>query len=143
MTGKINTGNSMKRHLAHLLLAAVLVPLAASAEDYDGAELYMANCSNCHGVYGEGDGIVTPDLAVVLQDLRYITERNNGKFPRRVIAEIIDGRELRLAHGPDGMPVWGSAFSRSEGYSEAAQQRVASKIAALVDFVESMQIFSD
>jgi hypothetical protein len=143
MTGRIKTCSSINRHLTQLLLATVVLPLVACAEDFNGAELYMANCSNCHGVYGEGDGIVTPSLAVVLQDLRYITERNNGEFPRRIITEIIDGRELRLAHGPDGMPVWGSAFSRSEGYSEAAQQRVRSKIAALVDFVESMQIASD
>jgi len=116
---------------------------ASSHDAEDGGALYMTNCSNCHGAYGEGDGIVAPDLAVVLQDLRYISERNNGKFPRQVVTEIIDGRELRLAHGPDGMPVWGSAFSRSEGYSEAAQDRVGSKIEALVDFVESMQLFSD
>jgi hypothetical protein len=86
---------------------------------------------------------VTPSLSVVLQDLRYISERNNGEFPRDVITQIIDGRELRLAHGPDGMPVWGAAFSRGEGYSDAAQQRVRAKIEALVDFVESMQISSD
>jgi hypothetical protein len=41
------------------------------------------------------------------------------------------------------MPVWGNEFSRSEGYSDAAQQRVRDKIEALVDFVESMQISSD
>ncbi|MDH3642746.1 MAG: cytochrome c [Gammaproteobacteria bacterium] len=128
---------------ALLVLLFSLIPLAAGAAEYDGAELYMANCSNCHGVYGEGDGIVTPALAVVLQDLRYISEQNGGTFPRQVITEIIDGRDLRVAHGPDGMPVWGNAFSHTEGYSDAAQSRVGAKIEALVDFVESMQIHSD
>ena len=120
-------------------------PARSSGEEVgeDGAALYMTNCSNCHGAYGEGDGIIAPDLAVGLQDLRYISDRNNGKFPRRVVTEIIDGRELRLAHGPDGMPVWGSAFSSSEGYNEAAQDRVRSKLEALVDFVESIQLSSD
>lgn len=134
----------MNRYQSHLLvLVFSLMPLAAGAEKYDGAELYIANCSNCHGLYGEGDGIVTPELAVALQDLRYISGRNGGTFPRRVITEIIDGRELRVAHGPQGMPVWGNAFSHTEGYSDAAQGRVRAKIEALVDFVESMQIFND
>lgn len=140
----------MKTHIAGALpqalaVACIIVGLGSSAvaEDYDGAELYIANCSNCHGLYGEGDGVVTPSLSVVVQDLRYISERNDGVFPRQVITEIIDGRELRVAHGPAGMPVWGEAFSRSEGYGDAAQQRVRAKIEALVNFIESIQLSSD
>lgn len=128
-----------------LLLAAMTTCctcLAAAADDivYDGGELYQANCANCHGVYGEGDGVVTPSLSVVLQDLRYLAERNDGEFPRWFVTEIIDGRELRLAHGPDGMPVWGEAFTRMEGYGSEAQNRVDRKIDALVNFLESIQI---
>lgn len=127
------------------LFVAVLVSCTekGAAEDYDGAELYMANCSNCHGVYGEGDGAVTPALAVVLQDLRYISERNQGRFPREFVTKVIDGRELRVAHGPDGMPVWGAEFAKSEGFDDAAQQRVNDKIEALVNYVESMQVDGD
>jgi len=134
----------MSAGMGRLILWAIgLAPLAAGAEDYNSTELYLANCSNCHGIYGEGDGIMTPSLAVVPQDLRYISQRNNGKFPRQVVTEIIDGRELRVAHGPAGMPVWGEAFSRAEGYGDAAQQRVRAKIEALVDFIESIQLTGD
>jgi mono/diheme cytochrome c family protein len=131
--------NTLKLILA---LAATCYFGLAAADDiaYDGGELYQANCANCHGMYGEGDGIVTPSLSVVLQDLRYLAERNDGEFPRWFVTEIIDGRELRLAHGPDGMPVWGEAFTRMEGYGEQAQSRVEQKIDALVNFIESIQI---
>ena len=112
---------------------------ADDATAYDGAELYMANCALCHGTYGEGDGIVTPELDVVLNDLRYISARNDGLFPDKFVRDIIDGRSLRVAHGPSGMPVWGEAFTRSEGYSKAAQQRVAEKISALVDYLKFIQ----
>ena len=123
------------------LVATCHVSLAAAENvAYEGSELYLANCANCHGMYGEGDGIVTPSLSVVLQDLRYLSERNDGAFPRWFVTEIIDGRELRLAHGPDGMPVWGEAFTRMEGYGAEAQHRVDQKIDALVDFIESIQI---
>lgn len=124
------------------ILMAVLLTLAGPvwAATYDGAELYALNCSNCHGVYGEGDGIVTPDLSVVMKDLRYLAERNGGVFPREFVSRIIDGREVRAAHGPEGMPVWGAEFSRSEGLGEDAQRRVDEKIGAITDFLESIQI---
>jgi len=113
---------------------------SALADTYDGGELYAMNCSNCHGVYGEGDGIVTPDLSAVVHDLRYLAERNGGVFPTRFVADIIDGREVRAAHGPAGMPVWGAVFTRSEGLGEDAQARVEEKIGAIVRFLESIQI---
>mgnify|MGYP001824743117 FL=1 len=107
---------------------------------YDGGALYAANCANCHGAFGEGDGIVTPSLAVVLLDLRYLAERNDGKFPQAFIHEVIDGRAMRAAHGPDDMPIWGAEFARSEGYDAAANARVAAKIDALIVFLKSKQI---
>ena len=131
---------------AALLAVSLSVPLTVAAEnpqakiDYDGAELYALNCANCHGTYGEGDGAVTPALNVVLLDLRYLAERNNGSFPTEFVNKIIDGRETRAAHGPTGMPVWGAEFARGEGTSEAAEARVAMKIQALVDFLASIQI---
>ena len=125
-------------------LAGTPALAGATAEEasrqHDGAELYALNCSNCHGIYGEGDGAVTPDLSVVLLDLRYLSERNNGTFPTEFVTRIVDGRETRAAHGPDGMPVWGAELFRGEGTSAAAQTRVDAKIQALVRFLESIQI---
>ena len=136
------------QHLMLKLSIVLLTALAVSAlpgnafaaETYDGAELYALNCSNCHGVYGEGDGVVTPDLSVVLLDLRYLSSRNDGQFPTQFVNGIIDGREVRAAHGPSGMPVWGVEFSRSEGYGDDAQQRVSAKITAIGAFLERIQI---
>lgn len=121
------------------LLALCAPAIAANAEDYDGAELYALNCSNCHGIYGEGDGVVSPSLSVVVQDLRYLSQRNGGTFPRAFVKQIIDGRETRAAHGPTGMPVWGAEFTRSEGVGEEAQRRVEAKIDAIADFLEEIQ----
>jgi nitrite reductase (NO-forming) / hydroxylamine reductase len=112
----------------------------AATPRYSGAELYASNCANCHGTYGEGDGIVMPSLSVVLKDLRYLSARNDGRFPGDFVRAIIDGRATRAAHGPEGMPVWGAEFARSEGYDGAAEQRVKAKIDALEDFLRSMQV---
>lgn len=115
-------------------------PSAQYSAQYSGSDLYMLNCSNCHGVYGEGDGAVTPDLSVVLLDLRYLSARSDGIFPADFVREIVDGRITRSAHGPHGMPVWGAEFARSEGLDEAAADRVNAKIDAVVHYLESTQI---
>lgn len=107
---------------------------------YDGSALYLANCSNCHGLYGEGDGAVTPDLSVVLLDLRYLSARNSGSYPEAFVRDIIDGRTTRATHGPSGMPVWGAEFTRSEGFDEPALARAQAKVDALVEFLRRMQI---
>ena len=115
-------------------------PEAQLSAQYSGSDLYMLNCSNCHGVYGEGDGAVTPDLSVVLLDLRYLSARSDGRFPTEFVREIVDGRATRSAHGPQGMPIWGAEFARSEGLDDAAIDRVNAKISALVDYLQSTQI---
>jgi mono/diheme cytochrome c family protein len=130
----------MAPFLAAVVLILAAISVDAAAQSYDGAELYALNCSNCHGIYGEGDGVVTPDLSVVLLDLRYLSDRNGGKFPETFVISIIDGREVRAAHGPTGMPVWGAEFSRSEGFGDDAQERVSAKIIAISDFLERIQI---
>jgi mono/diheme cytochrome c family protein len=123
-----------------LTVLCCLGTAAAAAETYDGAQLFALNCANCHGAYGEGDGAVTPALSVVLQDLRYLSARNDGTFPDQFVRRIIDGREVRAAHGPNGMPVWGAEFSRGEGVDDEAQARVAAKIDALTRFLAEIQI---
>jgi mono/diheme cytochrome c family protein len=134
--------SSIASCLAIALVTSIAITAAPAAEavEYDGSELYALNCANCHGTYGEGDGAMTPDLSVVLLDLRYLAARNQGAFPEEFVLQIVDGREVRAAHGPSGMPVWGAEFARGEGTSEAAEARVAQKIQAIVDFIASIQI---
>jgi mono/diheme cytochrome c family protein len=117
--------------------ASVATPAAAA--DPSGAELYAQNCATCHGVYGEGDGPMAPMLSIPMQDLRYLSARNGGTFPRELVMNLIDGRERRAAHGGE-MPVWGTEFLQQEGYSDVMEAFVAQKIAALTDFLESIQV---
>lgn len=126
--------------LAATTLGATEPDAAPDVGAVDGAALFAANCANCHGTFGEGDGVLAPSLSVVLQDLRYLRVRNSGEFPRDFIIEIIDGRAGRAAHGPEGMPVWGAELARDEPFDEHTEARVNAKIEALADFLESIQI---
>lgn len=135
-----NGAVKLRRGIVALLLAAAATTTATAQEPADGAALFADQCALCHGRFGEGDGPIAPSLAVVLQDLRYLTARNNGEFPREFIIAIVDGRAVRAAHGPEGMPVWGAELARDEPFDAQTEQRVNAKIDALADFLESMQI---
>lgn len=124
---------------AALALGATLTACAPGDEAYAGNELFAANCSSCHGIYGDGNGPAAATIAQSVPDLRQIANANDGAFPRDVIRKVVDGREIIEAHSSDSMPKWGQEFLLSEGYSQAAERRVTKKIDALVAYVESIQ----
>jgi hypothetical protein len=74
-----------------------------------------------------------------MADLRYLTARHGGIFPRDTVERLIDGRERRAAHGGD-MPVWGEVFDALEGGGEGSAGRVAARVRAVTDYLESIQV---
>jgi len=107
-----------------------------SAPD-EGRTLFLTYCSSCHGRDGRGNGPVAPSLKVPPQDLTKFAQRNGGSFPADLTRRIVDGRDARArTHGPVGMPVWGDAFVRREGMSEAEAR---ARIDAIVRYLDSIQ----
>ena len=99
--------------------------------------LYATYCASCHGPTGHGDGPVAEALRVRPSDLTQLARGNGGVFPAEQTRRIIDGRDPHIrAHGTFEMPVWGDAFSRREGLSEA---EVRTRIEAIVRYLDSMQ----
>ena len=105
-----------------------------------GHNLYEQYCMDCHGMKGQGDGVLAEDLKVAPADLTTIAARRKGVFPEPEIREIIDGRRRVRAHGPLNMPLWGKSFgmaAASAGGPTEAETR--DKINALVDYLKSIQ----
>ena len=105
-----------------------------------GHNLYEEFCMDCHGMKGQGDGVLADDLKVAPSDLTTIALRRKGVFPDPDIREIIDGRRKLRAHGPLNMPIWGKQFGisiASPGGPHEAETR--DKINALVDYLKSIQ----
>jgi mono/diheme cytochrome c family protein len=75
-----------------------------------GAELYRMYCATCHGVDGRGEGPVADAMKHQLPDLTTINKRNGGRFPALRVEHIIDGYDVKAAHGSRAMPVWGEFF---------------------------------
>ena len=105
----------------------------------DGARLYRGYCASCHGRSGAGDGPMVSMLNVAPTDLRTLSARNEGRYPRTTVRRKIDGRDLPAAHGTREMPVWGWQFAQTGTDYRDAAKIAAVRIDAVVDHLESMQ----
>jgi len=57
----------------------------------EGAQVYAANCTTCHGPSGKGDGPLSAELPRKPADLTRIAARNGGTFPVAKTLSVIDG----------------------------------------------------
>ena len=122
---------------AALSFALLMTTSARAADDDVGARLFFNHCAACHGDNAEGGGPATAAMRVSVPNLRTLAMRSGGTFPAEAVRAYIDGRESLAAHGDRQMPIWGDVFRGAEqGTSERTVRR---RIAALVDFIETLQ----
>jgi mono/diheme cytochrome c family protein len=121
------------------LSLASIPALAAEAIDSSGEENFIRYCSACHGDGGHGDGPVATAITKPIPDLTLIATRHNGKFPRQIIKNAIDGRWRIDAHGTQQMPVWGYEFWISAGAGDFSETRVNQILDNLINYLESIQ----
>ena len=134
-----------RRFRCGAMIGAMLACGPAAAHEfssYTGAELYARFCEACHGPQGYGDGPVAKALAVAVPDLTRIARRNEGRFPADRVREVIDGREVVVAHGTRYMPVWGYEFWVETGANEAAELEAAAIVDKLLEHLRSIQQFT-
>lgn len=122
-----------------LMLATVATVQAAEAPELSGVQLYRAFCSSCHGVSGHGDGPAAPAFKMAVPDLTKIAQRRGGKFNADEVTRIIDGRDLRTAHGSQDMPVWGWELYGINREDSARRERVQDLIGKMVAYLRSIQ----
>jgi mono/diheme cytochrome c family protein len=126
--------------LAMALLFATLSRGPVSAQEAVDAEaLYVNNCGACHGYFGEGDGPVAAALRVTVPNLRTLSMRNAGIFPREAVTAYVDGRDIPTAHGSRTMPIWGDVFEWAEDEQQDAEALGQRRIEAIITFVETLQ----
>lgn len=117
-------------------IVAALGSVSALAQDYStysGADLFKRFCASCHGAAGTGDGPVAATLRVQVPDLTRLVRREGAAFPADQVRRIIDGREIRAAHGARRMPVWGYEFSA------ATPGETSMLIDRLVEYLRTIQ----
>jgi mono/diheme cytochrome c family protein len=133
----------MRKYLFHCatiaLTLASTAALATEVIDSSGEENFIRYCAACHGSSGRGDGPVATAIAKPIPDLTLIAARRDGKFPRQIIKNAIDGRWRIDAHGTQQMPVWGYEFWIGEGAGDFSETRVNQILDGLIDYLESIQ----
>jgi hypothetical protein len=132
---------------ANILVTTLTLQLGLGSHvDADDEHLGIAEfeiaCMPCHGIGGRGDGPLAGTLKVAPADLTRIAKSNQGKFPSKKVAEIIDGRATVAAHGARDMPVWGDRYRVATEGGESprkVEQRARTQINALVRYLEAIQ----
>jgi len=142
---KIDACNRLWRTITKLLAGLSLVALlwalapAALAQQEDviesGQQQFNQRCAVCHGLEGQGDGVLGPHLKEQPADLSQLSERNGGTFPFWEVYGKIDGRDKVGAHGPGDMPVWGT----DERYEGTSGRLAMGQILEIVFFLQSIQ----
>ncbi|ARO13983.1 cytochrome C family protein [Ketogulonicigenium robustum] len=80
-----------------LIAAIVCLPLITACaifsteREFDGAQMFMANCASCHGRDATGSVAMGLNLTPPASDLTTISARNGGNFPWNSVLSTIDG----------------------------------------------------
>ena len=104
----------------------------------NGKISYELYCVSCHGLGGEGDGPVAGELVTKPFDLRTLSGKYDGVYPRTVVFDYIDGRKNVAAHGTRMMPVWGNIWTEHAG-----EDMVELRINEIVAYLETIQTPSE
>lgn len=127
-----------------MVLFIIGITSVFAQDDPIGFAEYRLHCAVCHGVTGEGEGSISGLLNAKPEDLDLtrIASDNNGKYPYRMIFQIIDGRQNVAAHGERMMPIWGDRYSieaSAEYGPYGAKKVIHGRILELLYFIQGIQ----
>lgn len=135
-------------HVAAGIVVALLFILSGTTAYAGSGDIgereYAANCANCHGAFGKGDGPFVEMLKNRPTDLTALSKNNGGVFPFARVYEYVDGTNAITAHGTRDMPIWGKRYQvdAAKYYGDMDYNQpsfVRSRILALVEHIFSLQ----
>lgn len=105
----------------------------------EGHDLYRQYCGACHGLTGEGDGVVSGLMQPPPPNLTRIASTNGGNFPFKRVMDQTDGTVALRAHGDPDMPVWGEVLAEPTHQDGMRRADVQGRVFLIVKHVESIQ----
>jgi mono/diheme cytochrome c family protein len=123
--------------MAALGLAAC-VQAVSMPDAQEGAPIYAANCAQCHGAGGKGDGPWAKEMVPAPSDL---TRLGNGAFPRAHVLSVIDGYDRTGLPG-QAMPEFGLLLRGDTvpvDVGDGVLTPTPRPLAALLAYLESIQ----
>lgn len=129
-----------------VLLGTVMISLAGPATAESAEQDFLSLCAPCHGADGRGGGPAAAALRTHPADLTRIAARY-GAFPSEKITQAVMGLDMPESHGSREMPIWGDRLvdealgdETSVAAAKSAAHEVEDRIAALVRYLETMQV---
>ncbi|MET4101782.1 mono/diheme cytochrome c family protein [Roseovarius sp. MBR-78] len=132
----------MQYSLAPLIGAlgvAACVQAVSMPDASEGAALYAANCAQCHGAGGEGDGPWAEGMMPPPADLTRLSK--DGTFPRAHVLSVIDGYDRTGLPGQE-MPEFGLLLEGDTvpvDVGDGVLTPTPRPLAALMAYLESIQ----
>lgn len=123
--------------LVGLVVACAKAP--SMPEPPEGQALYQANCAQCHGISGTGDGEWAAAMQPRPSDLTQLSE--NGAFPRAHVLSVIDGYDRTGLPGQE-MPEFGLLLEGDTvpvDVGDGVFTPTPRPLAALLVYLESIQ----
>lgn len=135
--------NHFRCHLAFLITVVLILFGSESIADQNtlvenGKDRFLRQCGICHGIDGSGAGAFAELLVVSPPNLTLLAKQNGGHFPFKQVHQVIDGRDLPLAHGTGTMPIWGERYEHSVPNRD--ETIIAGRIFELMLYLESIQV---
>ena len=129
------------KKLILLAFATILVAcgVVSMPEPSEGQAIYSANCAQCHGSTGKGDGPWAAALDPKPADLTRLSQ--NGAFPKARVLSIIDGYDRTGLPGQE-MPEFGLLLEGDTvpvDVGDGVLTPTPRPLAALLSYLESIQ----
>jgi mono/diheme cytochrome c family protein len=124
---------------AVLALAAACTPQEPAAEV--GRAAFQNNCTSCHGARAQGDGPLSVFVPTGVPNLRHLSLRNGGEFPKTRVIEVVT-RISDLQHGIVAMPDFGALLGASPTVYTApdgTRMETDNTILAIAAYLETIQ----
>jgi mono/diheme cytochrome c family protein len=105
----------------------------------EGEALYRRYCASCHGLNGEGDGVVAEVMTLTPTNLTTLAQKAGGKYDLRQTMSAIDGGRTIRAHGESAMPVWGEVFEEELKDAAHAKRTALLQVRAIAEYIRTLQ----
>ncbi len=139
----------MKRFTGGILFAMALTlgtgqALAIDDELKVGQLIFQQQCAVCHGMTGEGDGLIAGLFKKKPRALSQLSKENGGEYPFELVYRTLKATEADPAHGAPQMPVWGSYFMVEKALEDPSIDNTEAMIAigrllSVVYYIETLQ----
>lgn len=118
---------------------AACVQAVSMPDAGEGAVIYDANCAQCHGATGKGDGPWAASMSPRPADLTQFSK--DGAFPRAHVLSVIDGYDRTGLPGKE-MPEFGLLLEGDTvpvDVGDGVLTPTPRPLAALMAYLESIQ----